>query len=188
MACIEPFYLFAGTVRFYLMKKFAILLVLRNPLFASIWWFERHQTALKTYCTSRFFGDRFGGKEGGCAHTTVAEEVGWLKIFLYKAAQNCELFSKPRSNLKQSKTYSSWCPLLVVLQYSHADLIWADGTFKKAAYTQPMSTYSRRYVKCRQSCIFFTHGKHKSSAILVVEYTELLFTPFYDKKYEFTSQ
>jgi hypothetical protein len=23
-----------------------------------------------------FFGDRFGGKEGGCAHTTVAEEVG----------------------------------------------------------------------------------------------------------------
>jgi hypothetical protein len=72
------------------MKKSAK--VLRNPLSAPVW--ETHKMH-----SSRIFGETGLAEKMAvcavcevCAHNPPAEEVGWLRVFLYEAFQNFELW------------------------------------------------------------------------------------------------
>jgi hypothetical protein len=61
--------------------------------------------------------------------TSLAEEVGRFKVFLYEAAQNFELFSNIQDQNSKSKTYSGgWYGVPLS---SRSNLAGLYGTFKK---------------------------------------------------------
>ncbi len=83
-ACIESFLPIGW-------RSFISAKVRRHPLSASVWETPNRHPNIKCIVPA-FFGDQFGGKNGGlCTNNPPAEEVTGLEAFLYQAAQNCEL-------------------------------------------------------------------------------------------------